>query len=56
MLLAGEGKKTLTLDEDCGVDRPHTHCCRHSDLVSIPNGDASNLNECGISEDRITSR
>lgn len=56
MLLAGEGKKTLTLDEDCGVDCPHTHCCSHSDLISVPNGNASNLNECRISEDRIISR
>ena len=38
--------------EECDVYSPHTDCHRYSDPISIPNGNASNLNEYLIWGDR----
>lgn len=42
---AGSGRRDFTLDEECNIDTPYTDCCRHDDLISIPNSNAGNLNE-----------
>jgi hypothetical protein len=33
------------LDEECNVDTPYTDGRHHSDLVSVPNGNAGDLDE-----------
>jgi len=38
-------EKRLTLDEEYNVDAPYTDCRRHSDLISVPNRNAGDINK-----------
>jgi hypothetical protein len=49
---SAEGRKGLTLDEECNVDPPYASCCRYNDLLPIPNGNAGGDPEYLIRSDR----
>jgi hypothetical protein len=40
-----KAEKRPTLYEESNIDPPYTDCNCRSDLISVPNGNASNLNE-----------
>jgi len=51
-----KAEKRTTLYEESNVDPPYTDCNCRSDLISVPNGNASNLNEQLIWGEMVVSQ
>jgi len=51
MIFEVSNGKGLSLDEECIVDSPYSDCYCHDNPISVPNGNARNVNEHLISGD-----